>query len=164
MPEFSDNAPQGYMGDWKRGAPLGRPTIAPDPRTVAELDSAFAAACKGLSDTLRLKEDRPRDDPYKASAWESAASYWREEKEELRALIKAAKARETFAPKICLRRVRLDSGGYDECGAYWGSGAPLYWAAAASPGVDYDETFRADDRADAKAIVRERFPLARFYN
>lgn len=28
--------------------------------------------------------------------------------------------------KICRKRVRLDSGGYDMGGAYWGLGAPLY--------------------------------------
>ena len=29
-------------------------------------------------------------------------------------------------PKIYRKRVRLDSGGYDMGGAYWGIGAPLY--------------------------------------
>jgi hypothetical protein len=27
-----------------------------------------------------------------------------------------------------LRKIRLDSGGYDPGGAYWGIGLPLYWA------------------------------------
>lgn len=164
MADFKTNAPQGYMGDWQRGAPLGRPRIGPDPRSLAELESAFVVACVRLSDALNLKERRPSD-AYKATAWEAAAADAREEKEELRAAIKAAQARETAAvsPKIALRRVRLDSGGYDECGAYWGIGSPLYWAASDTPGVDFDSTFRADDRDDAKAIVRETFPHARFW-
>lgn len=162
-PDYSDKAPQGYCGDWSRGAPLGRGYTGPDRRTAAELESEFVAACARLSAALRLKESRPSDG-FKASAWEAAAAHWREEKESLRALFKAAKAREAGegpAPKITLQRVRLDSGGYDSQGAYWGIGEPLYWAADDSGA--YDETFRAADREKAKAHVRETFPNARFY-
>ena len=62
--------------------------------------------------------------------------------------------------KITLRRVRLDQGGYDASGAYWGVGAPLYWAC---DDAGYDEYFRARGREAAKQRVRERFPGARFY-
>lgn len=31
-------------------------------------------------------------------------------------------------PRFYLRRVRLNSGGYDDFGSYWGCGAPLYQA------------------------------------
>ena len=44
MPEYETNAPQGYMGDWKRGAPLGRPTIGPDSRSLAELEAGLDPA------------------------------------------------------------------------------------------------------------------------
>jgi len=163
MPNYETHAPQGYMGDWRRGAPLGRPRVGPDPRTLAELESAFVAACKRLSDALTLKERRPADG-YKAHCWEAAAESHRRDKEELRALFKAAEARQAAecAPKITLQRVRLDSGGYDSQGAYWGLGEPLYWAAADAP-FEYDETFRAADREEAREHVRATFPRARFY-
>ena len=64
--------------------------------------------------------------------------------------------------KVSLRRIRLDSGGYDSGGAYWGIGAPLYWAASEDGAVDM--WFRARDRDSAKAIVREKHPGAVFYN
>jgi hypothetical protein len=152
------------MGDPKRGAARGRPYIGPDPRTSAELDAEFARACVRLDHALRLKESRPSDG-FKASAWQASAEDARQERERLRALFKAAKARESAASpavKITLRRVRLNSGGYDDCGAYWGAGQPLYWAADDSG--EFDSTFRADDRDDAKAIVRETFLNARFFN
>lgn len=75
-----------------------------------------------------------------------------------------------------LQRVDLDRGGYDSGGAYWGRGAPLYWAEA-----DLGETaahhahghngrspivtryLRAADREDAKRRIRAEFPNARFY-
>jgi hypothetical protein len=158
-PNYATHAPQGYMGDWRRGAPMGRPTLGPDPRTLEQLEAAFIRAAERLSAALRLKEDRPSDG-FKAGAWEAAAASFREEKDEIRALIKAAQARVEETPKITLRRVRLDAGGYDPQGAYFGQGEPLYWA---TDGGDYDATFRAEDRDDAKAVVRQTFPGARFY-
>ena len=98
---YATNAPQGYMGDWKRGAPLGRPSILPAGNVVAT------------------------------------------------------------SPKVTLQRVRLDSGGYDSCGAYWGIGQPLYWAATDDSALDI--TFRADNRAAAKEHVRGIISAARFY-
>ena len=68
--------------------------------------------------------------------------------------------------KISLTRIRLDSGGYDSGGAYWGHDQPLYWASAASgdPGVsDLDMFLRAPSREAAKAAVRDEYPEARFY-
>jgi hypothetical protein len=64
-----------------------------------------------------------------------------------------------------LRRVYLNSGGYDTGGAYWGCGVPLYWAGAenpADPEGDVSMFFRAGTRAAAKAYVREAHPDARF--
>lgn len=68
-----------------------------------------------------------------------------------------------LSPKISLRRVRLDRGGYDEFGAFWGLGRPLFWASSDTAGIEFDSTFRANDRADAKDAVREIFPTARFH-
>jgi hypothetical protein len=66
-----------------------------------------------------------------------------------------------------LRRVRLNSGGYDDGGAYWGIGAPLFWwAIEIREGESRDECsgyFRARDRAAAKAHIRGLHPAARFY-
>jgi hypothetical protein len=94
---------------------------------------------------------------------EAAAESFREKREELRALYKAAKAREgeDYQPLVTLRLVPLDSGGYDREGTYFGIGDPLYWAA--TDDGSYDRTFRASDREAAKGVVRETIPHARFY-
>lgn len=160
MPDYKTNAPQGYCGDWSRGAPLGRNNILPETRTAKQLNEQFAAACVDLSNALALKEKRPSD-MFKATAWQAAANYAREQKKELRALYKTAKEREEYSPKVTLRKQRLDSGGYDSQGAYFGIGEPLYWAA--TDDGKYDETFRAEDRKEAKEHVRQTIPAARFY-
>ncbi len=64
--------------------------------------------------------------------------------------------------KVSLQRIRLDRGGYDSGGAYWGIGQPLYWARVEGP-AGFEMFFRASSRDAAKAIVRERYPHARFY-
>jgi hypothetical protein len=58
--------------------------------------------------------------------------------------------------KLCLQRVRLDSGGYDSGGAYWGHGEPLYVA------TDHENTtvfVRAMTRDGAKHAVRLRLAM-----
>lgn len=65
--------------------------------------------------------------------------------------------------KFTLQRVRLDSGGYDSGGAYWGIGEPLYWASAEQEGAEVSFYFRATDRDSAKAEVLSRHPGARFF-
>lgn len=62
---------------------------------------------------------------------------------------------------LSLRRIPINSGGYDSGGAYWGLGQPLYWCG--NDDGDIDLFFRARDRAAAKAHVRETYPDARFY-
>lgn len=58
-----------------------------------------------------------------------------------------------------LQRVRLDSDGYDQGGAYWGSGPPeLYWASCG----EVERFFRASSRGSAKATIRREFPQAFF--
>lgn len=67
----------------------------------------------------------------------------------------------TVAGKVSLRRVRINSGGYDSGGAYWGLGQPLYWAGSDCGAVDL--FFRAPGRDAAKAHVLGRFPNVWFY-
>lgn len=67
----------------------------------------------------------------------------------------------TPASRLYLRRVRVDQGGYDALGTYWGIGAPLWWCADDDGEVDF--VLRAADRARAKDIVREQYPDARFW-
>lgn len=159
-PSYETHDPKGWGGDPRRGAAMGRPAVG-DLRTSQELADEFAGACVRLDNALRLKENRPADG-YKAHAWEAAAESARREKAKLKDLYNAAKARESgdYAPKVTLRRVRLDSGGYDRLGTYFGDGEPLYWAATADG--QYERTFRAADRDDAKAQVRETIPHAKF--
>lgn len=52
--------------------------------------------------------------------------------------------------KLYLQRVRLDSGGYDSGGAYWGHGEPLY---VATDHEDVTLFVRGADRDDAKDAV-----------
>ncbi len=65
------------------------------------------------------------------------------------------------APRFYLRRVPINSGGYDSGGAYWGIGTPLYWASC--PEIDAESFFRAFDRATARATIRREYPGAKFY-
>ena len=55
--------------------------------------------------------------------------------------------------KMWLSKVRLDSGGYDSGGAYWGHGAQL-WRATTPDGDDFFE--RASTREAAKVLLRCR--------
>lgn len=81
--------------------------------------------------------------------------------------------------KMHLLRVRLDSGGYDAGGAYWGLGEPMYRAVSASEvptaygprtapistgRVERVQRFtRAESRAEAKALIQEAIPGATFF-
>lgn len=64
--------------------------------------------------------------------------------------------------KLTLRHMRLDNGGYDRNGTYFGIGQRLYWYA--NEAGDIDAVLRAHDREDAKDQIRELYPNARFYN
>lgn len=67
--------------------------------------------------------------------------------------------------KIRVFRVNLDSGGYDDGGAYWGGGKPLF---CATDGADYRQFARADSRLSAVAELEidaaqlARSPRAQF--
>lgn len=59
-----------------------------------------------------------------------------------------------------LYRMRLDKGGYDNGGAYWGIGPDSLWHAY----TETDEVFvRAKTREDAKGAVRTIYAKAEFY-
>jgi hypothetical protein len=67
---------------------------------------------------------------------------------------------DTCAGKLYLRRIRINSGGYDAGGAYWGLGAPLYEC------QDQDGntiTLRARNRDEAKRQIAQEWEGARFY-
>lgn len=57
-----------------------------------------------------------------------------------------------------LRRLPLNSGGYDQGGAYWGLGQPMYRAT----GEGVEMFVRAKNRAEAMRQIVERVPGARF--
>ncbi len=67
--------------------------------------------------------------------------------------------------KMTLRRVKLDAGGYDPNGTYFGACIdgvqPLFWYA--DEGGNVDAVLRAADRKAAKAEVLKKYPNARFY-
>lgn len=67
---------------------------------------------------------------------------------------------EALGTPLYLRRIRLNSGGYDAGGAYWGLGPPLFYV---EDGVGNSRFFRARDRAEAKAKILEDWPDATFY-
>lgn len=65
--------------------------------------------------------------------------------------------------KVHLARVRLDSGGYDKGGAYWGTGEPLWCAWDDEGGEVY---LRAASRDATKAAILANHPdseAVRFY-
>lgn len=61
----------------------------------------------------------------------------------------------TPARPVRLFRVRINAGGYDSGGAYWGSGDPLY---CATDGADFRAFVRALDRPAAAVAVQARYP------
>jgi hypothetical protein len=63
--------------------------------------------------------------------------------------------------RLTLRRVPLDSGGYDSNGTYFGHGEPLYWCASDDGSIDF--CVRATSREGAKQAVRKEIPGAKFY-
>lgn len=67
---------------------------------------------------------------------------------------------EALGTPLYLRHIRLNSGGYDAGGAYWGLGPRLYYV---EDGVGNSRFFRARDRAEAKAKILADWPGARFY-
>jgi hypothetical protein len=67
---------------------------------------------------------------------------------------------EDLTGKCRLERVRLDSGGYDKGGAYWGTPSNLWYA---SDDAGNEHYLRAYDRAEAKLKLMKKYPGIRFY-
>lgn len=63
--------------------------------------------------------------------------------------------------RLYIRRVHLDSGGYDRNGTYFGHGAPLYWVS--SPDSDIDFMERGFSRNHVAAKVASRYPNAKIH-
>lgn len=64
------------------------------------------------------------------------------------------------AGPIYLRRIRLNGGGYDQGGAYWGLGMPLWYVEDQDGNSHF---FRASGREAAKARLLSDFPDVRFF-
>jgi hypothetical protein len=153
QPNFGE---RGWNGPMKYGASMGRPSRGLTEHFTAEKAIEEAKRIRESILTLeqclrhRMVETNTRTDP------------------EIRKRYAEAYRLETMAAtgkladvKVSLRRIRLNNGGYDSGGAYWGLGGPLYWAGSDCGTVDL--WFRAGDRNAAKAHVRDTFPNATFY-
>ncbi len=66
------------------------------------------------------------------------------------------------AEKLHLTRKRLNSGGYDENGRYFGRGEPLYFFNGSSPQTSIFGHLRASSRTAAKAKLLAKCPLLKF--
>lgn len=69
-------------------------------------------------------------------------------------------AKETTSPTLYIRRAKWVDEAYDQGGAYWGMGNPIFAA------FTYTGTFvqyvRAKDADEALALMRAAFPAAKF--
>lgn len=63
--------------------------------------------------------------------------------------------------RFYLQRLDFVDGDYDEGGAYWGSGTPVW--RCVSQDLEGENFFRAANREAAKAEVRKLYPKARFF-
>lgn len=61
-----------------------------------------------------------------------------------------------------LYRIRINAQGYDSFGQYYGPGLPLYECVGPLDGEHVQLQFRAKDRSEAKAFVRNLYPFAQF--
>lgn len=65
-----------------------------------------------------------------------------------------------FAGRLFISRVRLDAGGYDKNGTYFGHGPPsLYWVASEDGDIDF--MLRANSREDARESALREYPDAK---
>lgn len=64
-----------------------------------------------------------------------------------------------YSGRLYLWHMRLDAGGYDKNGTYFGIGERLYWCANEDHTVDF--MLRAAAREDARAQVLKEYPKAK---
>ncbi len=62
--------------------------------------------------------------------------------------------------KLYLRKIRLNAGGYDSNGTYFGHGSPLYWCSSADNEIDF--MIRAPNRFEAEMNILQQYPKAKF--
>jgi hypothetical protein len=63
-----------------------------------------------------------------------------------------------YTGRVSIQKERVNKGGYIYGGVYFGVGKPLYFAQD-EDGL-WGDYFRASDRNEAIAIMRERYPIA----
>ena len=147
----------GWMGNPARGASMGRPSHGP----AADIEGLEFWASKNRKSAMSCREEMLKYDidSHEARTFHALGLKYDYEAAALETQAREARAAIAAPIKFNLQRVRLDSGGYDSGGAYWGHGAPL-WAAWSDATSDY---FRAQDREGAKAAVRAKYPAAMFF-
>jgi hypothetical protein len=59
---------------------------------------------------------------------------------------------------VYVYRVWIDEQGYDDCGAYYGGGQPVF---IAEPDFGQTQSFRSRTIDEAKRMARDAFPVAR---
>lgn len=64
--------------------------------------------------------------------------------------------------KYYLKKVRLNQGGYDDCGNYWGWDQPLWYYESFESPIASDH-IRACDRENAKEKIKKLDPDAKFF-
>lgn len=69
------------------------------------------------------------------------------------------KETDDYSGPLALRYTRLNSGGYDRLGTYFGAGKNLYWCGNEEGTIDF--MLRAYDRKDAREQVLKRYPQAK---
>jgi hypothetical protein len=66
--------------------------------------------------------------------------------------------------KMHLVRMRMSScGAYDQGGAYWGCGEPMFHAWGDGHDEEQEMFIRARNRMEARCLIRKEFPNVRFY-
>lgn len=109
---------------------------------AAYVPRGYKAAARALLEKAKT-EVMSKDNPNVTRPWAS--------------VFRSGLAEPSDAPRsvrLYLERVKLDSGGYDSRGRYFGLGLPLY--RASDDRGDVDVELRATDRAHAKDLVRRR--------
>lgn len=65
--------------------------------------------------------------------------------------------------KLRMRKLRFVDGDYDEMGAYWGSGNPIWFAGGEDAKEQVQIFVRAETRSIAKDKIRTLLPKATFH-